>query len=150
MHSTSPLARLEAALSPWVAWVIVPTFALANAGVPLSGDTLGDLLTSPVTMGVGFGLVIGKTVGVFGASALAVKLGIGRLPTDTTWRQIFGLALCAGIGFTVALFVTSISMTDPAVAASAKVGILLGSLVAGALGYTFLRVIPESPAESRA
>ena len=148
VHSTSPLARLEAALSPWVAWVIVPTFALANAGVVLSGDTLGNLLTSPVAMGVGFGLVIGKTVGVFGASALAVKLGIGRLPTGTTWRQIFGLAMCAGIGFTVALFVTSISMTDPAVATSAKVGILLGSLVAGVLGYTFLRLIPVSAAES--
>jgi len=150
VHSTSPLARLEAALSPWVAWVIVPTFALANAGVVLSGDTLSSLLTHPVTLGVGVGLVVGKTVGVFGASVLAVRLGIGRLPVGTTWRQVFGLAMCAGIGFTVALFVTSISLTDPAVADAAKVGILLGSLVAGTLGFAFLRSIPESPDETSA
>ena len=135
--STSPLARLEGALSPWVAYVIVPTFALANAGVVISAETLGGLVSDPVTLGVGLGLVVGKTVGVFGASVIAVKLGIGRLPTDTTWRHVFGMALCAGIGFTVALFVTSISLTDPAIADSAKVGILFGSLVAGVLGYAF-------------
>lgn len=143
MNSTSPLARLERALSPWVAYVIVPTFALANAGVVLSADTLGGLVSDPVTLGVGLGLVVGKTLGVFGASVVAVKLGIGRLPTDTTWRHVFGLALCAGIGFTVALFVTSISLRDPAIADSAKVGILFGSLLAGVLGYTFLRAVPN-------
>lgn len=141
--STSPLARLERALSPWVAYVIVPTFALANAGVVISADTLGGLVSDPVTLGVGLGLVVGKTVGVFGASVIAVRLGIGRLPTDTTWRHVFGLALCAGIGFTVALFVTSISLTDPVLADSAKVGILFGSLVAGVMGYVFLRAVPE-------
>lgn len=142
VYSTSPLARLERALSPWVAYVIVPTFALANAGVVISADTLGGLLSNPVTLGVGLGLVVGKTVGVFGASFVAVKLGVGRLPTDTTWRHLFGLSLCAGIGFTVALFVASISLTDPALADSAKVGILLGSLAAGLLGYAFLRALP--------
>lgn len=141
--STSPLARLERALSPWVAYVIVPTFALANAGVALSADTLGDLVANPVTLGVGLGLVVGKTVGVFAATLVAVKLGIGRLPTGTSWRHLFGLALCAGIGFTVALFVTSISLTDPALAGAAKVGILAGSLLAGTLGYFFLRTVPE-------
>jgi NhaA family Na+:H+ antiporter len=144
--STSPLARLERALSPWVAYVIVPTFALANAGVTLSAETLGDLASDPVTLGVGLGLVVGKTVGVFGATVVAVKLGIGRLPTGTTWRHLFGLAICAGIGFTVALFVTSISLTDPALADAAKVGILFGSLLAGTLGYTFMRTIPEPEA----
>ena len=83
--------------------------------------------------------MVGKTLGVFGASVIAVRLGIGRLPTDTTWRHVFGLALCAGIGFTVALFVTSISLTDPQLADSAKVGILFGSLAAGVMGYAFLR-----------
>jgi len=140
--STSPLSRLEHALSPWVAWVIVPTFALANAGVVLSAGTLGAMASNPVTLGVGLGLVVGKTLGVFGASVVAVKLGIGRLPSDTTWRHVLGLAMCAGIGFTVALFVTSISLQDPLIADSAKVGILLGSLVAGALGYGFLRSAP--------
>jgi NhaA family Na+:H+ antiporter len=142
--STSPLARLERALSPWVAYVIVPTFALANAGVTLSADALRGLVSDPVTVGVVLGLVAGKTLGVFGASVVAVKLGVGRLPAGTTWRHVFGLAVCAGIGFTVALFVTSISLTDPAVAASAKVGILVGSLTAGVIGYGFLRMIPPA------
>ena len=145
--STSPLARLERGLSPWVAYVIVPTFALANAGVVLSGDTLRGLASDPVTLGVALGLVVGKTVGVFGASALAIRLGIGRLPAGTTWRHLLGLSMCAGVGFTVALFVTSISLTDPAVAGSAKVGILVGSLVAGVAGYVFLRAAPVAGPE---
>jgi NhaA family Na+:H+ antiporter len=145
--ATSPLERLERALSPWVAYVIVPVFALANAGVKLSGDAIGGLASDPVTLGVALGLVAGKTIGVFGASLLAVKLGLGRLPAGTTWRHIFGLAICAGVGFTVALFVTSISFTDPAVADSAKVGILFGSLLAGVLGYLFLRAVPAPGAD---
>lgn len=139
MHSTSPLERLERALSPWVAFVIVPVFALANAGVPLSGDAIGGLVSDPVTVGVVLGLLIGKPVGVLLASFLAVRLGAGRLPEGTTWRQMAGLGVCAGIGFTVALFVTSLSFTDPAFAASAKVGILAGSLLAGTIGYLLLR-----------
>ena len=139
MHSTSPLERLERALSPWVAFVIVPVFALANAGVPLSGDAIGGLVSDPVTVGTLLGLVVGKPVGVLAASFLAVRLGLGRLPDGTTWRQMAGLGTCAGIGFTVALFVTSLSFTDPALADSAKVGILAGSLLAGVAGYLLLR-----------
>lgn len=139
MHTTSPLERLERGLAPWVAYVIVPVFALANAGVPLSGEALRGLVGEPVTVGVGLGLVLGKALGVLGATALAVRLGMGRLPAGATWGQMAGLALCAGIGFTVALFVTSLSFTDPALADAAKVGILAGSLVAGVAGYTVLR-----------
>lgn len=139
MFSTSPLERLERGLQPWVAYVIVPLFALANAGVRISGDTVGGLLSDPVAMGVAVGLVAGKTVGVFGATFLAVKLGVGRLPAGTSWAQAFGLAVCAGIGFTVALFVASLSFDDPALGDSAKLGILLGSLVAGVAGYLLLR-----------
>jgi Na+:H+ antiporter, NhaA family len=139
VQSTSPLERLERALSPWVAFVIVPLFALANAGVTLSGDALGGLVSDPVTVGVGLGLVAGKTIGVFAAMAVAVRLGIGRLPSGATWRHMFGVAVCAGIGFTVALFVASLSFTDPALTDSAKVGILAGSLIAGVLGYAILR-----------
>jgi NhaA family Na+:H+ antiporter len=142
MYATSPLERLESRLSPWVSYVIVPVFALANAGVQFSGDAVAGLFGDPVVLGVGLGLVAGKTVGVFAASFLAVKLGLGRLPPGTTWRHILGLAMVAGIGFTVALFVTSISFTDPALADAAKIGILLGSAVAGAAGYLFLRAIP--------
>jgi Na+:H+ antiporter, NhaA family len=141
VQSTSPLERLERALAPWVAFVIVPLFALANAGVELSGHAVGGLVSDPVTLGVTLGLVAGKTVGVFTTSILAVKLGVGRLPAGAGWRHMFGLAVCAGVGFTVALFVTSLSFTDPALADSAKVGILAGSLVAGALGFAILRTM---------
>jgi NhaA family Na+:H+ antiporter len=148
LYSTSPLERLERGLSPWVAYVIVPVFALANAGVALSGDALGGIVTEPVTLGVLLGLVVGKTVGVFGASAIAIRLGIGRLPSGTTWRHLLGLAMVAGVGFTVALFVTSISFDDVALADSAKVGILAGSTLAGLLGYGVLRSIrPPAPAD---
>ncbi|MGV3760277.1 MAG: Na+/H+ antiporter NhaA [Actinomycetota bacterium] len=143
-HQTiSPLERIERALAPWVAYVIVPIFALANAGVQVSADTLGDLASNDVTLGVMLGLVVGKTVGVFGATTLAVKLGVGRLPTGTTFRHVFGLAVCAGIGFTVALFVTSISL-EGAAADSAKVGILLASTLAGVVGFLLLRSTPPT------
>ena len=146
MYATSPLERLERALSPWVAFVVVPVFALANAGVELSGEALRGIVSEPVTLGVLLGLVAGKTAGVFGATILAVTFGVGKLPAGTTWRHMFGLAMCAGVGFTVALFVTSISFTDAAVTASAKVGILAGSMIAGLLGYAWLRACPAAPA----
>ncbi|MFP5255821.1 MAG: Na+/H+ antiporter NhaA [Acidimicrobiia bacterium] len=143
-HETiSPLERIERALAPWVAYVIVPIFALANAGVQVSAETLADLASNDVTLGVMLGLVVGKTVGVFGATALAVKLGVGRLPTGTSFRHVFGLAVCAGIGFTVALFVTSISL-EGAAADSAKVGILLASALAGIVGFLLLRSTPPA------
>ena len=148
MYSTSPLERLQAGLAPWVSYVIVPVFALANAGVQFSGDAVSGLFSDPIVVGVAIGLVAGKTLGVFAASLLAVKLGLGKLPAGTTWRHVFGLSICAGVGFTVALFVTSISFTDPLLADSAKIGILLGSFVAGIAGYLFLRAIPAPDAET--
>jgi NhaA family Na+:H+ antiporter len=146
MFSTSPLERLERSLSPWVAYVVVPVFALANAGVALTGDAIGGVVDNPVTAGVMLGLVVGKTVGVFGATALAVRLGIGRLPAGTTWRHLLGLSSAAGVGFTVALFVTSLSFDTAATADAAKVGILLGSTVAGLVGYALLRTAPAASA----
>jgi NhaA family Na+:H+ antiporter len=146
MYSTSPLERLERALSPWVAYAVVPVFALANAGVALTGDAVGGLVSDPITAGVMLGLVVGKTVGVFGATALAVRLGVGRLPGGTTWRHVFGLSTAAGVGFTVALFVTSLSFDTAAAADAAKVGILAGSTVAGVAGYLLLRFTPAAAA----
>jgi NhaA family Na+:H+ antiporter len=146
MYATSPLERLERALTPWVSYVIVPVFALANAGVELSGDALGGIVSDPVTVGVAVGLVAGKAVGIFGSAVVAVRLGLGRLPDGTTWRQLFGLALCAGVGFTVALFVASLSFDDAAQTAAAKVGILAGSVVAGAAGFAWLRFAPAKAA----
>jgi Na+:H+ antiporter, NhaA family len=143
-HSTSPLERLEGRLTPWVSYVIVPVFALANAGVELSGDAMSGLFSDPVVLGVAVGLVAGKTVGVSLATFIAVRLGLGRLPAGATWRHVAGLSVCAGVGFTVALFVTSISFTDPALTDSARIGVLLGSAVAGILGYALLRTAPAS------
>jgi Na+:H+ antiporter, NhaA family len=144
MFSTSPLERLERALSPWVAYVVVPVFALANAGVSLSGDAVGGIVSDPVTTGVLLGLVVGKAVGVFGFTAIAVRAGLGRLPTGTTWRHMLGLATAAGVGFTVALFVTSLSFDTVAATDAAKVGILFGSGIAGIVGFTLLRTAPAA------
>jgi NhaA family Na+:H+ antiporter len=142
MFSVSPLERVERALSPWVAYVVVPVFALANAGVALTGDAVRGVVTNSVTVGVLLGLVVGKTVGVFGATALAVRLGLGRLPAGTGWSQLLGLAMVAGVGFTVALFVTSLSFDAAATADAAKIGILAGSTLAGVGGFLVLRSVP--------
>jgi NhaA family Na+:H+ antiporter len=146
MYSTSPLERLERALSPWVAYVIVPTFALANAGVALNRDALAGIATEPVTLGVIVGLVVGKTIGVLGFTRLGVAIGLGRLPAGTTWRHMVGLATVAGVGFTVALFLASLSFDDPALNASAKIGILTASVLAGLLGAAILRSCAPAPA----
>ncbi len=142
MFSTSPLERLERALSPWVAYVVVPVFALANAGVTLDGGALRGVVSDPTTTGVMLGLIAGKTIGVLGATAVAVRLGIARLPSGTTWRHMFGLATSAGVGFTVALFVTSLAFDTAATADAAKVGILTGSALAGIIGFSILRTAP--------
>lgn len=140
--ATSPLTRLEHGLAPWVAYVVVPLFALANAGVPLTASALGNIGSDPITLGVVAGLLIGKTFGVFGATMLALKLRVGERPAGTTSLQLFGLAIVAGVGFTVALFVASLSFDTTAATDSAKVGILLGSLLAGVAGYLVLRAAP--------
>jgi len=137
--ATSPLTRLERGLSPWVAYVVVPLFALANAGVAFTGEGLRGIASDPITLGVMVGLVVGKTVGVFGATMIALRLGIGSRPVGTTNAQLFGLAAVAGVGFTVALFVASLSFDAAAATDSAKIGILFGSLVAGVGGYALLR-----------
>lgn len=137
-----PLDRVEHALSPWVAFVVVPIFALANAGVSLSVDGLD----SNVFVGVFAGLVIGKLVGVVAFTWLAVRLGVGRLPERTTWGHIVGVGATAGIGFTVALFVAALSFDDADLLRSAKLGILTASTVAGMLGYVLLRRATRSTA----
>jgi NhaA family Na+:H+ antiporter len=145
-ETASPLERLENRLNLWVAFGIVPLFALANAGVRFDAARL-DLR---VALGVFLGLVVGKTLGVLGGSWLAVRTGVGRLPSATTWRHMFGLAITAGIGFTVALFVTALSFTDPVLTSSAKIGVLAASTVAGALGYLMLRALPTRAARAHA
>jgi NhaA family Na+:H+ antiporter len=147
-ESLSPMDRIAHALEPWVAFVIVPLFALANAGVRVVGGE-GSFDTA-VIVGVALGLLVGKPIGVMAASWLAVRLGVGRLPTGATWRHMAALGVCAGIGFTVALFVTSISFDDVLLTDSAKVGVLCGSLAAGVLGYLALRAAGPSRAGNAA
>ena len=140
-ESIAPLDRLEHSLAPWSSFVVVPLFALANAGVRFADFENGvmDALTSPITLGVGLGLLVGKLVGISLATWFAVRLGIGKLPTQTGWSQIIGLAALAGIGFTVSMFVTELAFETATLADSAKVGIFLGSGISGVLGYTLLR-----------
>lgn len=135
-ETQSPLDRIEQRLATWVSFAVVPLFALANAGVELGGATFDR-----IALGVAVGLVVGKTTGVFAATWLAVRFGVGRLPAAATWSHMFGVAVCAGIGFTVALFVASLSFDVPALDDEAKIGILAGSLVAGIAGYLWLRLV---------
>ena len=139
--TASPLERIEGRLNLWVSFGIVPLFALVNAGVRLDAA----VLDARVTVGVVLGLVLGKTVGVLGGAWIAVRLGVGRLPGSVTWRHMLGLAATAGIGFTVALFVTGLSFTDQTLTSSAKIGILLASTVAGVAGFVLLRSLPPRP-----
>ena len=142
--AVSPLDRLEHSLQRPVAFVVVPIFALANAGVELSPDTLGDVFTSSLTWAVTLGLVLGKPIGVTLGVWLAVRAG-ARLPLGVTWVQVIGVSLLGGIGFTVSLFVAELSFETEALLTDAKVGILLASAVAGALGYAMLRVVTRAP-----
>lgn len=128
----SPLHRLEHALQPYVTFLILPVFALFNAGLPLSGVGVGS-----VTLGVGLGLIVGKPVGVFLASFIAVKVGLARLPNGVSWYGVFGVGLLAGIGFTMSLFVAGLSFGGE-LYDQARLGIFAGSLVSAGLGITLL------------
>ena len=144
-ESQPPLDRLEHRLLPWTTFVIVPVFALANAGVRVSGDDLVNALSDSVTLGVLFGLVVGKPLGIFLFAVVAVRLGIAKLPAGSSWAQVLGVAMLGGVGFTVALFVTELAFEPGALADQAKIGILAASAVAGTIGYTFLRVVGNDP-----
>jgi NhaA family Na+:H+ antiporter len=140
-ESQPPLDRIEHRLLPWTTFVIVPIFALANAGVSVSWDDLTSAFSESVTLGVLFGLVIGKPVGIMVFSLLAVRLRIGKQPAGATWPQILGVSMLGGIGFTVALFVTELAFEPGALANQAKIGILAASAIAGTAGYLYLRAI---------
>jgi NhaA family Na+:H+ antiporter len=139
-ETIAPLNRLEHRLAPWSSFLVVPLFALANAGVDFRGVNVLDSFTSKVALGVAIGLLVGKTIGISLFSWLAVRIGLGRLPGEVSWRHIVGLAAVGGIGFTVALFVTGLAFDDPATTDLAKTGIFAGSLVAGVLGAMVLRM----------
>ena len=133
-----PLERLEHALHPWVAFLILPIFAFANAGVSFAGAGL-DALLAPLSLGIAAGLVIGKQLGIFGACWLAVKAGWARLPEGVGFRHVYGLSCLAGIGFTMSLFIGNLAFADPQQIAAVKFGVLGGSLVSAITGIVVLR-----------
>ncbi len=137
---STPLQRLEQALHPWVTAVVLPLFALANAGVAIEGDAL-TTLSHPVALGILAGLVIGKPIGITLASWLAIRLGLAAMPADLTWRHIIGTGFLAGIGFTMSLFIEGLAFGKTPLDAPAKVGILIASTTAGTIGLVFLKRI---------
>ena len=136
--AVSPLRIWEHRLHPWSAFVILPLFALANAGVELSGEAFGGLFTEAVPLGVIVGLVVGKPLGVMLASSLVVRTGLARLPRGVGWLEMGGVGLLAGVGFTVSIFISGLAFTDAHLVDMAKVGILTASLIAGIVGYAAL------------
>ena len=133
-EAVPPVVRLEAALNPWVAFGIMPLFALANAGVSLGAIDLAASGAVSVALGVGIGLAVGKPVGIVSACLLAAKTGLCTLPRGVDWRGLLVVGAVAGIGFTMAIFIAELAFTDPAYLGVAKLAVLIGSLVAGIVG----------------
>ncbi len=135
-----PMERLESIVHPWVSFVVLPVFALANAGIVFTSDTLSEAVASPITLGVAVALLFGNPLGVLGMTWLAVRVGLGQLPSGVGWRHVLGVGFLAGIGFTVAIFISGIAFDDRALVDQAKMGIFGASIVAGVVGYLFLRI----------
>jgi len=135
--------RLQRALHPWSAYVVVPLFGLANAGVRLDPATLADAFSSRLTIGIAVALVVGNAVGITGAATLALRLRLGDLPGRVRWGHLVGGAVLAGIGFTISLFIAQLAFDDPVLLERAKIGVLAGSLVAAVAGSLLLRWLGE-------
>lgn len=153
-RSVSPNERMATLYHPWTSYVIVPIFAIANAGVHLSGDVLSDALTSPITIGVILGLVLGKLIGIWLGANLAVKLNVGDFAPGIGQYGLAGGAALSGIGFTISLFIVDLAFDDPEMADEARIGILAASVLAALLGWVLLRVasirqshMPQRPTE---
>ena len=142
---SSSLKHLEHMLHPWTAFLVLPIFAFANAGVSLSGLQISDLM-APLALGVAAGLVVGKQLGVFGFMFLATKAGLVKRPAGVSWLQLYGLACLTGIGFTMSLFIGNLAFFDPDQIETVKLGVISGSLVSGLVGYAILRSSSSSRA----
>ncbi len=139
----SPLHRLEHALVKPVAFLIVPLFGFANAGVSLEGIGIVEAL-APLPLGIALGLFLGKQLGIFSSVWVAVKFGIAVRPKDASWTQVYGVVLLCGIGFTMSLFIGGLAFTDPAQVDAVKIGVLMGSLASALLGWLVLRMAPQT------
>ncbi len=144
---TSPLRELEHALHPWVAYMVLPIFAFANAGVSLSGIS-PDSILAPIPLGIALGLFVGKQLGVFGFSWIAIKFGLAALPAHVSWKGLYGVALLTGVGFTMSLFIGSLAFEEtgnPEYAVDDRLGIILGSALSAISGYLVLRYLTPPP-----
>jgi NhaA family Na+:H+ antiporter len=137
-QGTAPLHQLEHSLHPWVAFGVLPIFAFANAGVSFAGVTL-TALAEPLPLGIAVGLFAGKLVGVFGASAMLIRLGLAKLPEGAGWLQLIGVAALCGVGFTMSLFIGSLAFDGPGYFTPLRLGVIAGSTLSGVAGYLLLR-----------
>ncbi|HSK73231.1 MAG TPA: Na+/H+ antiporter NhaA, partial [Pyrinomonadaceae bacterium] len=138
----TPLQRLEHGMHPLVAFIVLPVFAFANAGITVTADLFAQI-ASTVTLGTFLGLTIGKTVGIIGMSKLVVYLNWAELPIGSTWKQIYGTAFLASIGFTMSIFITELAFENEQFILQAKLGIFIASIIGGVVGYLLLRGTPE-------
>jgi NhaA family Na+:H+ antiporter len=148
-HEDSPLHRLEHALNPWVAFAIVPLFGFANAGVSLAGTSFA-VLAKPLVLGIALALFFGKQIGIFGSIGIVVRLRIAHPPSRASWPQIYGVALLAGIGFTMSLFIGGLAFPGhAAVMDEVKIGVLAGSILSALAGFLVLRFASQHRVEER-
>jgi len=137
-----PLEKLEHAIGPWVSFAILPVFAFGNAGVSLAGLSVGDL-TAPVPLGIALGLLIGKPLGIYTSSRVAIRSGLASMPEGASKKQLFGASVLAGIGFTMSLFIGILAFKDPAMGNYVRLGVLSGSLTSAILGYAILKIVTK-------
>jgi Na+:H+ antiporter, NhaA family len=144
----SPLRALEHVLHPWVAFLVMPVFAFANAGVSFAGITFAHLFAE-VPLGIALGLFLGKQIGAFGAAWLAIRAGWARMPDGADWGLLYGTCMLAGIGFTMSLFIGTLAFELASYAAPVRLGVLTGSLLSGLLGYLMLRTLSHRVVPAR-
>ena len=145
-ESAATLYRMEHAIHPWVAFLVLPIFAFANSGIAIPVSSLASIVTHPLPLGIMVGLFVGTQLGITGATWLAVRFGLGTLPEGALWRTLWGGSLLAGIGFTMSIFIASLAFTDYESLGLAKTGIVFGSLLAAVAGIVVLRTsAPSAP-----
>ncbi len=146
--SITPCKTLEHALHPWVAFIILPIFAFANAGVPFDGMGFHSLF-DPTTLGIILGLVVGKQIGIFSTLWLAIKTGLSPMPNGVNWVHLYGVSALCGIGFTMSLFIGGLAFSDIEHQASIRLGILVASVISAVMGYAVLRLMPMPEKETK-
>jgi NhaA family Na+:H+ antiporter len=150
-HVSAPLQRLEHGIQPFTTYVVLPLFALANAGVTVRGYDVGELLLEPVSIGIFLGLIVGKTLGISVSTWLAVKARLASLPENVNWGHVIGAGVLGGVGFTMSLFISNLAFRAGILQVEAKLAILVASTVAGVAGYLLLRwVTGRSPIPAEA